>query len=119
MLFVQFYQIQLVTSLFQIVLLVCIIVKEITTTLLQKKKLEESLKKDYKLPTTGYFSVKNNKIRIQYYLNGPESSKSKQSFREYTGIVLNDSTFVLTEYLDFRFKKITMLYRTYHFQKFN
>ena len=99
--------------------MVCIIVKEITTTLLQKKKLEESLKKDYKLPTTGYFSVKNNKIRIQYYLNGPESSKSKQSFREYTGIVLNDSTFVLTEYLDFRFKKITMLYRTYHFQKFN
>tara|TARA_R110001599_G_scaffold50957_1_gene143511 strand:- start:442 stop:1029 length:588 start_codon:yes stop_codon:yes gene_type:complete len=84
-----------------------------------KKNLEESLKKDYKLPTTGSFSIKNNKIRIQYYLNGPESSKSKQSFREYTGIVLNDSTFVLTEYLDFRFKKITMLHRTYHFQKFN
>jgi hypothetical protein len=85
-----------------------------------KKNLEESLKKDYELPTTGYFSIKNNKIRIQYYLKHPESYKSKQSLREeYTGIVLNDSTFVLTEYLDSNSKKIKMLYRTYHFQKFN
>lgn len=83
-----------------------------------KKNLEESLNKGYELPTTGYFSVKNNKIRIQYYLKHPGSYKNKQSFREFTGTVLNDSTFVLTESLDFGSEKIKMLYRTYHFQKF-